>query len=300
MINKGILIDRQFDAELFADNLRLLREGKGLTQAELGSLCGISENAIRNYELGRCFPKITTLNALADALDVSVGSICIYLFDNDLELQAGLRQICQVYGLRVKTCPIEDKKQNLLFPSSSFMKRFIEEWAHHISIGDFATWKEHFCLPYLSDDFPLRLADHSCNKQCKLKENWIQSCFAKKLKALRNAIPITQRELADVLHISVGALRSYEEGRRLPKKDRQAAIAEALNIDITELMFYDFGDPNRAASALLQIAKRLRLQPVAYGNGFAIEATDERGANAIAAVHKNWEADFAVYSEKGA
>lgn len=99
MINKGILIDRQFDAELFADNLRLLREGKGLTQAELGSLCGISENAIRNYELGRCFPKITTLNALADALDVSVGSICIYLFDNDLELQAGLRQICQVYGL---------------------------------------------------------------------------------------------------------------------------------------------------------------------------------------------------------
>ena len=74
MINKGILIDRQFDAELFADNLRLLREGKGLTQAELGSLCGISENAIRNYELGRCFPKITTLNALADALDVSVGS----------------------------------------------------------------------------------------------------------------------------------------------------------------------------------------------------------------------------------
>ena len=127
MINKGILIDRQFDAELFADNLRLLREGKGLTQAELGSLCGISENAIRNYELGRCFPKITTLNALADALDVSVGSICIYLFDNDLELQAGLRQICQVYGLRVKTCPIEDKKQNLLFPSSSFIKRFIEE-----------------------------------------------------------------------------------------------------------------------------------------------------------------------------
>ena len=63
---KSILIDRQFDAELFADNLRLLREGKGLTQAELGSLCGISENAIRNYELGRCFPKITTLNALAD------------------------------------------------------------------------------------------------------------------------------------------------------------------------------------------------------------------------------------------
>lgn len=86
----------------------------------------------------------------------------------------------------------------------------------------------------------------------------------------------------------------------MPKKDRQAAIAEALNIDITELMFYDFDDPNRAASALLQIAKRLRLQPVAYGNGFAIEATDERGTSAIAAVHKNWEADFAVYSEKGA
>lgn len=112
MINKGILIDRQFDAELFADNLRLLREGKGLTQAELGSLCGISENAIRNYELGRCFPKTATLNALANALDISTGAICIYRFDNDLELQAGLRQLCQVYGLQVKTCSIPKAKAN--------------------------------------------------------------------------------------------------------------------------------------------------------------------------------------------
>lgn len=55
MINKGILIDRQFDAELFADNLRLLREGKGLTQAELGSLCGISENAIPTEQRQLCF-----------------------------------------------------------------------------------------------------------------------------------------------------------------------------------------------------------------------------------------------------
>lgn len=85
MINKGILIDRQFDAELFADNLRLLREGKGLTQAELGSLCGISENAIRNYELGHCFPKTATLNALANALDISIKvlnqTICQPLID---------------------------------------------------------------------------------------------------------------------------------------------------------------------------------------------------------------------------
>lgn len=113
MINKGILIDRQFDAELFADNLRLLREGKGLTQAELGSLYGISENAIRNYELGHCFPKTATLNALANALDISTGAICIYRFDNDLELQAGLRQLCQVYGLQVKTCSIGDRNQDI-------------------------------------------------------------------------------------------------------------------------------------------------------------------------------------------
>lgn len=45
--------------------------GKGMTQKELGALCGIDEANIRKYESGRQKPKIETLQKIGDALGVS-------------------------------------------------------------------------------------------------------------------------------------------------------------------------------------------------------------------------------------
>lgn len=57
MINKGILIDRQFDAELFADNLRLLREGKGLRKQSLVRFAGSLKVRYGITSLGVAFRK---------------------------------------------------------------------------------------------------------------------------------------------------------------------------------------------------------------------------------------------------
>lgn len=56
-------------------NIRRLRKEKGLTQKQLGELCGIDEANIRRYELEKANPKKETLEKIAKALNVSVLSL---------------------------------------------------------------------------------------------------------------------------------------------------------------------------------------------------------------------------------
>lgn len=51
--------------------IQIIRKHNNLTQAQLGSMCGMSASQIRNYELGFRNPKFETLNKIADALSFS-------------------------------------------------------------------------------------------------------------------------------------------------------------------------------------------------------------------------------------
>lgn len=52
--------------------IKEIRQKKGLTQKQLGDMCGIADANIRKYENGKQNPKIETLQKIADALGVSL------------------------------------------------------------------------------------------------------------------------------------------------------------------------------------------------------------------------------------
>lgn len=52
--------------------IKELRKQKGLTQKQLGDMCGIADSNIRKYENGKQNPKLETLQKIADALEVSI------------------------------------------------------------------------------------------------------------------------------------------------------------------------------------------------------------------------------------
>ena len=54
-----------------AENIKRIRKLKGLTQKELGELCGINEANIRKYEAGKQNPKRETVERIAAAFAVS-------------------------------------------------------------------------------------------------------------------------------------------------------------------------------------------------------------------------------------
>ena len=57
------------------ENIKKYRKKRGLTQKELGQLCGIAETTIRRYELGSLNPKYETLEKIAKALDIEVSDL---------------------------------------------------------------------------------------------------------------------------------------------------------------------------------------------------------------------------------
>ena len=52
------------------EKIKNLRKEKGLTQKNLGVLCGMTAEQIRQYELGIRIPKIVSLKKIADSLNV--------------------------------------------------------------------------------------------------------------------------------------------------------------------------------------------------------------------------------------
>ncbi len=59
-------------------NIKKYRQEKGLTQKQLGELCGMSESTIRKYELELLNPKLETLQKISNALDVNINELLDY------------------------------------------------------------------------------------------------------------------------------------------------------------------------------------------------------------------------------
>lgn len=61
--------------------IKELRKQKGLTQKQLGELCGMYESQIRKYENGNANPKIETLQKIAFVLGVPITELINWHYD---------------------------------------------------------------------------------------------------------------------------------------------------------------------------------------------------------------------------
>lgn len=60
--------------------------------------------------------------------------------------------------------------------------------------------------------------------------------FSERLKELRKSRHLSQRELADKMHISKSAVSMYESGQREPDHKTLEEIADYFNVDIDYLL----------------------------------------------------------------
>ena len=59
----------------FNTNLKKIRIEKGMTQMQLAEACGVTSQAISNYEMGIREPNLKTLKKQADVLEVTVDEL---------------------------------------------------------------------------------------------------------------------------------------------------------------------------------------------------------------------------------
>ena len=68
------------------EQIKKIRQEKGLLQKELGEKLGVSQQMIGQWETGRANPKIGTLQKIADALNVSLNDLVPDSFEQTIQV----------------------------------------------------------------------------------------------------------------------------------------------------------------------------------------------------------------------
>ena len=120
-------INEDRSAERIGRRIKKIRETREMTRAELGSLVGLDQNRVQQYENGRRKPKIALLKKFAAALGVET----IALMDPTTETLVGamyaLFQMEEKYNLKIVE---KDGYYCLQFSGEKYsgMNRHLREW----------------------------------------------------------------------------------------------------------------------------------------------------------------------------
>ena len=125
---------------------------------------------------------------------------------------------------------------------------------------DYELWKDEFHGHFKKSDYPDIYPDYDPMKP-DAEKDWVTIRFAAALKDARRLGGMTQEELAEKAGISMFTLRSYEQGKRLPRKKQMEAICDALGITECALSRHYFGSPNQAMHHLFSLAGAANLMP---------------------------------------
>lgn len=124
------------------EKIRKFRTEKGLSQKELAKMAGLSEPAIRNYELGNRTPSDKQIDAIAGALDINPFAIS----DPDIESYIGVMHTLfaleEEYGAKL-VC--EPGATYITFPAGSDLRSRLSDWGEAFAkLKDGSMTKEEY------------------------------------------------------------------------------------------------------------------------------------------------------------
>lgn len=122
--------------------IKKFRTEKGLSQKELAKMAGLSEPAIRNYELGNRTPSDKQIDAIAGALDISPFAIS----DPDIESYIGVMHT--LFALEEEYDAIlvcEPGATYITFPAGSDLRSRLSDWGEAFAkLKDGSMTKEEY------------------------------------------------------------------------------------------------------------------------------------------------------------
>lgn len=249
-----------------AEKLRWLRSLRGLTQREVAQAAGIDDSTVRNYELARRMPKPEHIRGLAAALEVMPEALIP--FDNTAdhnELFLMTVELADAYGFEFGY----NGDFAYIAPTRDFFIQGIERWANAYSAmrkneeafrDDYELWKDEFHDHFSKRDYPAVYPDYDPMNPDS-RQRWISGRFSSALKDMRRIRGLNQEELSEKAGLSLFTLRSYEQGKRMPRAKQMEALCETLDVTSTALTRHYFGSPNQTIHYLFAIAGAANLTP---------------------------------------
>lgn len=112
------------------EKTRKFRTEKGLSQKGLAKMAGLSELAIRNYELGNRTPSDKQLAAIAGALAISPFAISVPDIESHIGVMHTLFALEEEYGA---TLVCEPGATYITFPTGSDLRCRLSDWGEAFS-----------------------------------------------------------------------------------------------------------------------------------------------------------------------
>ena len=115
------------------ENIRRIRQERGLTQRQLGELVGASEAYIRAYESGRRNPKPSSLEKIADALSVNPEVLANSEFDG-IKAMHRLFQVFRQYDGQLFEYQDNDGNDmvGISFGTLSLMRSWLDRYEEYL------------------------------------------------------------------------------------------------------------------------------------------------------------------------
>lgn len=206
---------------MYGENIKKIRESKGMSRKQLAEYLGITESAIFRYETNQREPKHEVLKKIAEALEVPINKL-IYEDDEIIEMPTG-------------------KKIKSIRNKSNLTQQELADLAG-ISLRALSNYEGGTRVPPLEIMIRLAKALNVDIKDLDAKSplvDYYDDILGKKIKLYRKYKSLTQKQLADKIGVSEITIRRYESNQKEPKHNTLIKIAEALDISIKELIDYD-------------------------------------------------------------
>lgn len=213
-----------------SERIKLLRNEKGITQAELARVIGLSKIAVVGYENNRREPNSKAMAALEDFFQVSGKYLRGETDERNIpeakQVNKHKQSVNQEISIRIKALRKElDITQKQLSDYTGIAYQSIVNY----ELG--RREPNSKAMAILEKFFGVSGAVLRGEEEISIKEpNVHDDTLARTLRRLRLKTGMTQRDLAECTGLSYAAIRSYEAGRREPGSRAIALLEEFFEV----------------------------------------------------------------------
>lgn len=227
------------------ENIKRIRLQRGLTQAELGNLIGISDSMVRRYELGIRTPKIDKLQKIAYSLGVNVEALLNTEIDEDTAMHHLFQLFRQYGGSFAPSGDLQFQNLDINLAISAWRQRWntyqdelrqaerIEDEREQACAIENAEKKFNWWMDTYPETDAAWIGER--NKKKTTESRGIMKIakylrIERNLKLFRINADMTQKEMAARLGISVPTYSNYENGYSEPPMKVIQNFCEVLGI----------------------------------------------------------------------
>lgn len=215
--------------KVVGQKVRSCRIAKGYTQKDLAGKIGVTHQIVLQYEKGTRKISIEKLYAIAEALSVSIADLIpvsnekIYLENEEEEILYLIREYKKISGqeLRKVFC---------------LLTKFIQVSEKSSKKSEKVKIAKGLVKAGISVDTVSKTIGLSADEYIEEKTGSIYYKIGKKIKEWRLVREYTQKDLAEKMSTTRDEISNYKQGRTAVPLDKLYEMAEALSINIMDLL----------------------------------------------------------------